>query len=156
MNCAALHLFNHESELRSVEFVSAKIVHGAIDISSGFLDYLELGNLDLVRDWGWAEDYMEAFILSALSYEPRDYIVATGKSISLKCFVSNVFSELGLDWEKYVVYNEKFTRINEPNSIYVNPNLIRKELGWSTSVVGNDVPKMLVKRVLKLRKYNEL
>ena len=154
LNCASLHLFNHESEIRSKEFVTAKIVHGAIDIAEGKSDLIQLGNLDIVRDWGWASEYMQALKLSAFQKQPEDYIISTGVSISLKRFIGVIFTELELDMTKYVVINEELIRVGEPQEIYTNPSKIRRELSWSPRIIGEEVPKKMLQEVLKLRSRN--
>lgn len=151
INCAALHLFNHESGIRSEEFVTSKIVHCAIDISEGKTDTLQLGNLNVVRDWGWAAEFMQALKLSALHSEPLDFIVSTGTSISLKDFINVVFSELGLEPARYVKSNQNFLRVGETQEIFTDPSKICSQLNWHPTITGLKVPKMLLAEVLELR-----
>ncbi len=149
VNCASLHFFNHESALRSAQFVTMKIVEAAIEIKNGRRGQLSLGNLQVIRDWGWAADYMEAFKLSALSDQPpADYVVATGTSIMLEDFVDEVFSYFSLDWREYVYTDPNFIRSGEPQAVYVDPSRIKAELGWNAQYVGREVPRKLMSTVL--------
>ena len=146
VNAAVLHLFNHESPIRASDFVSMKIVRAAIEIAKGNASKLTLGNINVERDWGWAEEYMEAMWMSATdNRDPVDYVVATGTSISLRAFVCEVFAGVDLDWEDHVVYDPDLVRTGEPASIRVDPSKIGSELGWYASTVGLEVPKRLVR-----------
>lgn len=146
-------LFNHESYLRGDEFVTKKIVN---HFKNSYNDVLELGNLYSVRDWGDAEDYVQAMALMLDSQKPKDYVVATGKGYSVKDFVNIVYRNLiwkgeGLSEKGYtpdgvlrVQISEKFYRPTEVNYLLGNSNLIRKELGWKpTTNFKKLVEKML-------------
>jgi len=107
-------LFNHESKLRDARFVTRKIIDSAIEISEGKKDFLELGNIDVVRDWGLAEDYVEAMWKLMQLEDPEDIIVASGKSISLRDYIKMVFEYLKIEnYEKYIKINQEFIRSNE-------------------------------------------
>ena len=103
-------LFNHESPRRGLEFVTRKISHGAAQIALGMADELRLGNLDAKRDWGFAGDYVEAMWLMLQQDRPDDFGVCTGETHSGREFCEAAFSRVDLDWEKYVVVDEKFLR----------------------------------------------
>ena len=103
-------LFNHESPRRGLEFVTRKITHAVAQIKLGLADELRLGNLDAQRDWGFAGDYVEAMWLMLQQDEPDDYVVATGETHSVREFCELAFGHVGLDWEEYVVVDERFFR----------------------------------------------
>jgi GDPmannose 4,6-dehydratase len=123
-------LFNHESPRRGSNFVTNKIVKGALAIKMGNLSFLELGNLDSYRDWGHSYDYVRAMHLIMNADNPSDYVVATGETYSVRDLCSYVFSKLGLDYTKYVRQNEKYFRPEELRVLRGDSQKIRKELGW--------------------------
>lgn len=135
-------LFNHESPLRQDRFVTQKIVSTARRIASGSPELLSLGNVNITRDWGWAPEYVEAMWLLLQNSDPRDYIIASGQSISLKDFVARVFSSLELDWTQHVRREDSLVRNNEIMFSKANPEAIFNDLGWSAKtsidgVIGN-------------------
>jgi len=107
--CSAI-LFNHESPLRPPTFVTRKIVDGAVAISKGEQKKLYLGNLDIIRDWGWAPEYVDAMWRMMQAEEPEDFVLATGQSFSLREFVRAVFEGLGLEWGEHVVTDNSLLR----------------------------------------------
>lgn len=124
-------LFNHESPLRHQRFVTQKIISYVKSvINDNNKEKLQLGNLDVIRDWGWAPEYVEAMYLMLQQDKPSDYIIASGKSYSLKDFVKYSFEKNGLNWEDYVVQDEKFMRPSELNCIYSDPSKAKRDLGW--------------------------
>jgi GDPmannose 4,6-dehydratase len=106
-------LFNHESPLRPGRFVTQKIIRAVKSIAQGCEENLELGNLDIIRDWGWAPEYVEAMWMMLQQPAPENFIIATGMSFSLKEFVSYAFSKAGLDWKNHVVQNKSLMRPSE-------------------------------------------
>ncbi|MBF0234798.1 MAG: GDP-mannose 4,6-dehydratase [Desulfamplus sp.] len=123
-------LFNHESSLRPERFVTQKIVRTAARIANGSGETLRLGNMDIFRDWGWAPEYVKAMWLMLQQNNPEDFIIATGKTVSLSHFVSRAFAYFGLDWNKYVVSDPALCR---PSDIRVgrgNPARAKAILGW--------------------------
>ena len=137
-------LFNHESYIRPNYFVTKKIISSAYRISLGSNEKLELGDLSVIRDWGWAPEYVEAMWLMLQQESPENYIIATGKSHSLQQFVEIVFEELNLDWKKYVHTNKKFIRDNELKTSKANPSLVWKKLGWKAKTdFRNLIQKLL-------------
>lgn len=124
-------LFNHESPLRPKHFVSKKIVSTAVQIASGEPKKLKLGNLSIRRDWGWAPDYIEAMWMMLQRDTPDDFVIATGKTISLEDFVATVFSSLGLDWGDHVEYDPEFDRPNELHQSLAHTERTSRELGWT-------------------------
>ena len=126
-------LFNHESPRRGSNFVTNKVVKTAVQIKLGQLDKLELGNMDSYRDWGHSYDYVRAMHLIVQQENPGDWVVATGETRSVRDMCEYVFSKLGLDYEKYVVQNEKFLRPEELPYLKGDSTKIRTELGWKPS-----------------------
>lgn len=122
-------LFNHESPRRGSNFVTNKVVKGAVMISLGMLDKLEMGNMDSYRDWGHSKDYVRAMHLILQQEIPGDYVVATGVTHSVRDMVRFVFDHLGLDYEKYIVINDKFKRPDELEWLRGDASAI-KALGW--------------------------
>ncbi|HIM66359.1 MAG TPA: GDP-mannose 4,6-dehydratase [Acidimicrobiia bacterium] len=124
-------LFNHESPRRGLEFVTRKISHGAARIALGMADELRLGNLDAKRDWGFAGDYVEAMWLMLQQDRPDDFVVCTGETHSVREFCEAAFSRVGLDWEKYVVVDERFLRPAEIDLLVGDYSKAADVLGWA-------------------------
>lgn len=123
-------LFNHESPRRGVNFVTNKVVKTAVEIKLGLKDKLTLGNLDATRDWGHAKDYVKAMWMILQNDKPDDFVCSTGISHSVRELVSYTFNKLGLDWEKYVVVDEKFFRPEELRDLKGDCTKMKDELGW--------------------------
>jgi GDPmannose 4,6-dehydratase len=124
-------LFNHESPIRGIEFVSRKITDGVARIKHGLSDTIVLGNLDAERDWGHAYDYVRAQWLMLQQDKPEDFIIATGTKHSVRDLCSVAFNAAGiLDWEGYVVSDKEFERPNELHSLHADSNKAKTILGW--------------------------
>lgn len=124
-------LFNHESPRRGINFVTNKVVDGAVKIKKGLQDKLELGNLEATRDWGHARDYVEAMWMMLQHSTPKDYVCATGKSHSVRELCDYVFSYLGMDYRDHVITNVlKYERPTELHDLRGDSTLLREELGW--------------------------
>jgi len=123
-------LFNHESPRRGLNFVTNKVVVGAINISKGKQQTLALGNLDASRDWGHAKDYVRAMWMILQHDEPDDFVCAMGESHSVKELCEEVFSELDLDYRDYVIVDSKFFRPTELHDLKGDSSKLRKVLGW--------------------------
>jgi GDPmannose 4,6-dehydratase len=124
-------LFNHESPIRHQRFVTQKIISFVKEEkSTNAKNKLHLGNLDIIRDWGWAPEYVDAMYRMLQQDKPSDYIIASGKSYSLKEFVNYSFKKNGMNWQDYVIQDEKFMRPSELNHIYSDPSKANKDLGW--------------------------
>lgn len=123
-------LFNHESPRRGTNFVTNKVVKTAVDIKKGRAKILELGNLDSCRDWGHSKDYVRAMHMIVNHDTPRDWIVATGESHSVRDLCAYVFRALGMNYEDYVVQNQKFMRPEELRYLKGDSTDIRTVLGW--------------------------
>jgi GDPmannose 4,6-dehydratase len=123
-------LFNHESPRRGLEFVTRKISNAVARIKLGQQDELRLGNLDAQRDWGFAGDYVEAMWLMLQQDGPDDFVVSTGETHTVREFVELAFGRVDLDWEKYVVMDERFMRPAEVDLLIGDPAKAHQVLGW--------------------------
>lgn len=131
-------LFNHESPLRGIEFVSRKITSGAVKIKLGLAKDLKLGNLNAKRDWGYAPDYVECMWLMMQQKKPSDYVIATGETYTVREFVEKTFSLLNLDYRNYVKIDKKLFRPAEVNFLKGDPAKAKKELGWNPQKTSFD------------------
>jgi GDPmannose 4,6-dehydratase len=131
-------LFNHESPLRPSRFVTQKIVQAAKRIAAGSPEKLTLGQMDISRDWGWAPDYVEAMWLMLQQKQPDDFVIATGHTISLEGFVSQVFAFYGLNWTDHVQVDKALFRPSDIRVSRANPRKAEDILGWvaQTNVAG--------------------
>jgi GDPmannose 4,6-dehydratase len=137
-------LFNHESPFRSTRYVTQKIVRGAADISEGKQSILELGALELSRDWGWAPEYVDA-MRRMLDYpEPEDFVIATGETHSLEDFVAASFACFDLDWRRHVVVSDSFRRPSDIAYSSGDPRKARRLLGWEATTRMPRVVELLV------------
>lgn len=123
-------LFNHESPRRGATFVTRKITRGVARIKAGLDDYLYLGNLDAVRDWGYAPEYVEGMWQMLQADEPDDYVLATGTGHTVREFLVLAFAYAGLDWEQHVRFDERYLRPAEVDSIIGDATKARSVLGW--------------------------
>ena len=142
-------LFNHESPLRPERFVTQKIVAGACRIAAGLQDKLHLGNLSIQRDWGWAEDYVEAMWLMLQQAAPDDFVIATGQTHSLEQFVEHVFSALRLDWREFVVSDVTMLRPTDIVVSKANPTKAKQQLGWAARLTMPEVAERMVQAYQK-------
>lgn len=126
-------LYNHESTRRAHHFVTRKITLGAARIARGLEKELVLGNLDALRDWGYAPDFVQGIWMMLQAEKPQDYVLATGQLHSVREFLDVAFSTLNLDWKKYVRTDENFFRESDPVPLVGDPALIAQELGWRAS-----------------------
>ncbi len=143
-------LFNHESPRRGETFVTRKITRAATRIKVGLQDKLYLGNLDAERDWGYAKEYVEMMWLMLQQDRPDDYVIATNEMHSVKEFVVETFDRLGLDWEKYVDYDERYERPAEVDLLIGNPAKAKRQLGWEPKVKFKELIAIMVDADLKL------
>ena len=148
-------LFNHESPRRGLEFVTRKVTHGVARIAAGIDKKLALGNLDAQRDWGFAADYVRAMWLMLQQDHPDDYVVATGETHSVKELVELSFAAADLDWEKYVVIDERFLRPAEVDLLVGDPAKAEKTLGWRRDVEFAELVQMMVEADLALVKSQQ-
>src|SRR5690606_35530444 len=143
-------LFNHEGPRRGLEFVTRKISHGVARIKLGLANELRLGNLDAKRDWGYAGDYVEAMWLMLQQDSPDDYVVATGETHSVREFCELAFDRVGLDWEKYVVVDERFFRPAEVDMLVGDASKARRVLGWEPKTSFEELVNLMVDADLAL------
>jgi GDPmannose 4,6-dehydratase len=137
-------LFNHESPLRPERFVTQKIVSAACRIAQGSKESLRLGRLDIVRDWGWAPEYVEGMWRMLQQDAPRDYVLATGQASSLESFVSTAFKCLNMDWREHVVSDPKLFRPTDLSWSQGDPSLVAREIGWAAKLRMQDVVREMV------------
>jgi GDPmannose 4,6-dehydratase len=141
--------FNHESPRRGFEFVSRKITTGVAKIKLGLAKELRLGNLEAKRDWGYAGDFVEAMWLMLQQPQPRDYVIATGETHSVKEFAELAFAYVGLNWKDYVVVDERFFRPSEVYELKGDYSRAKKELGWQPKINFKQLVEMMVEEDLK-------
>jgi GDPmannose 4,6-dehydratase len=142
-------LFNHESPLRGLEFVTRKISNTVAKIALGMEKELTLGNLDAKRDWGYAPDYVKSMWLMLQQNEPDDYVVATGETHSVKEFVEKAFESVGLDWQKHVKVDKKFLRPIDVNFLQGDCSKAKEKLKWEPEVKFEELVEIMVKEDLK-------
>jgi len=144
MHLSAGILFNHESPRRGLEFVTRKITWHAAAIKLGHRDELRLGNLDAKRDWGYAKDYVEAMWLMLQQAVPQDFVIATGKTHTVRRCVEIAFDRVGLDWERHVVLDSAFLRPAEVDLLVGDAAKAKRELGWEPQTSFEDLIALMV------------
>lgn len=149
ISCGNGILFNHESPRRHPEYVTRKVSEGVARIASGLATDLHLGNLDAVRDWGFAGDYVEAMRLMLSREEADDYVIATGEAHSVREFVELAFREAGLDWQEYVVIDRDLFRPADPRILIGDCRKAREQLGWRPRVPFPDLVRLMVRADLE-------
>jgi len=132
-------LFNHESPLRSSRFVTQKIIQTAARISQGSNEKLNLGNINIQRDWGWAPDYVEAMWRMLNAKNPDDFVIATGRTVSLEYFTQKAFENFGLNWRDYVSIDNNLLRPTDIIFGRADPSKAETVLGWSHKVDVDEV-----------------
>jgi len=137
-------LFNHESPLRGLEFVTRKITHSVARIKLGLEGELRLGNMEAKRDWGYAPEFVKAMWLMLQHSKPDNYVVATGETHSVKEFVEEAFSHVGLDWHDYVVVDPSFYRPAEVELLVGDYTKAREKLGWQPKTTFRELVKLMV------------
>ncbi len=142
-------LFNHESPRRGKEFVTRKVSDGVARIKYGLATELRMGNLEAKRDWGFAGDYVEAMWRMLQQEEPKDYVIATGKTHSVRELVEIAFGSAGLNWEDHVVVDDRFVRPAEVDLLLGDATQANKELGWEPKVSFQRLVEMMVENDLK-------
>ncbi len=145
-------LFNHESPRRGETFVTRKITRAVGRIKMGLQDQVHLGNLDAKRDWGFAGDYVEAMWLMLQQEKPDDYVIATGRTISVKDFAQLCFDYVGLSWRKHVAFDERYLRPAEVDLLLGDPSKARRKLGWKPCTTVEALACMMVEHDLELAK----
>ena len=141
-------LFNHESPIRGLEFVTRKLSNAAAKIALGLEKEVSLGNLDTSRDWGYAPDYVNSMWLMLQQKTPGDYVIATNEAHSVGEFAQKAFEVVGLDWQKYVKVDRRFMRPLDVKFLRGDFSKAKKELGWTPTVNFEALVKIMVKEDL--------
>jgi len=142
-------LFNHESPRRGETFVTRKVTRAVAHIQAGLQDKLYMGNLDAKRDWGYAKEYVEAMWLMLQQDKPDDYVIATGETHTVQEFVEQAFAHAGLDWKKYVEFDERYLRPAEVDLLIGDSSKAQKELGWKPKTTFKELVKIMVEADIK-------
>lgn len=141
-------LFNHESPLRGLEFVTRKISNAVAKIALGLEKELRLGNLEAKRDWGYAPEYVESMWLMLQQQEPDDYVIATGEAHSVREFAQKAFAIVGLDWQQYVKVDERFLRPLDVDFLQGDCSKAKQKLNWEPKVKFDKLVEIMVKEDL--------
>ncbi len=150
-------LFNHESPRRGLEFVTHKVTYNAAKIALGLADKLPLGNLDSQRDWGWAPDYVRMMHLMLQQHHPEDYVIATGRTHSIKRLCEVAFGCVDLDWQRYVYVNPADLRPADVDLLIGDASKARQKLGWEPTVTFEQmIEKMVQADLAALKKQYHL
>ena len=150
--CCSGILFNHESPRRGFEFVTRKITHAVAKIKLGLQKDLTLGNINAMRDWGHAKDYVVAMWLMLQQKKPQDYVVSTGKQYSVKQFAKLAFEQVDLDYKKYLKIDKKFDRPTDVQTLLGDCKKAKKDLKWKQKYSFKDLVKDMVKKDLEFVK----
>ena len=142
-------LFNHESPRRGETFVTRKITRAVAAIANGSKNKLFLGNLDAVRDWGYAKEYVESMWLMLQRDKASDFVVATGVGATVKDFAEAAFARVGLNWEEHVEVDQKYVRPTEVDALIGDPSKANKELRWQAKTYWRDIAELMVDADLK-------
>jgi GDPmannose 4,6-dehydratase len=146
-------LFNHESVLRRSNFVTKKIISSALKIKNGQLGTLKVGNTSVMRDWGYAPEYVKVMWKMLNVPQGNDYIICSGKAHTLQQFLEIVFNYVGLDHNKYITFDKSLYRPVELEIIYGNPQKAKSELGWNYSITFEDLVGRLIEDELKYQEW---
>lgn len=137
-------LFNHESPRRGETFVTRKITRAVARIKAGLQDDLYLGNLDSIRDWGYAAEYVEGMWRMLQADTPEDFVLATGIGYTIREFLETSFGHVGLDWQEFVKFDERYLRPTEVDALIGDPSKAADKLGWVPSINGSELAKLMV------------
>jgi GDPmannose 4,6-dehydratase len=137
-------LFNHESPRRGETFVTRKITRAVARVAAGLQDKIYLGNLDAVRDWGYAPEYVEGMWRMLQADQPSDYVLATGHAMTVREFCMAAFSRANLDWEKHVAYDERYERPSEVDALIGDASKAHRELGWKAETFAENLVRVMV------------
>ena len=137
-------LFNHESPRRGETFVTRKVTRAVARIAAGLQEKVYLGNLDSVRDWGFAPEYVEGMWRMLQADEPGDYVLATGHAMTVRSFCQVAFNRVGLDWERHVAHDRRYERPSEVDALIGDAAKAERCLGWRATTFGEDLVKVMV------------
>jgi GDPmannose 4,6-dehydratase len=154
MHASSGILFNHESPRRGFEFVTRKITSHVARIKLGLMDHVAIGNLDSKRDWGHSREYVRAMWMMLQQDAPDDYVIATGKTHSIRELCELAFGHVGMDWNEYVRIDERFLRPAEVDLLIGDGKKAREELGWQTESTFKDLIREMVDSDLELFSRN--
>jgi GDPmannose 4,6-dehydratase len=147
-------LFNHESPRRGETFLTRKVTRAVARIHAGLDDYLFLGNLDAVRDWGYAPEYVEGRWRMLQADHADDYVLATGGGCSVREFITASFDHAGLDWEKHVRFDERYLRPSEVDALVGDAEKAKTDLGWSATVQAEQLARIMVDADIEALKHD--
>ncbi len=145
-------LFNHESPRRGETFVTRKITRAVAEIVAGSKKKLFLGNLDAVRDWGYAKEYVETMWLMLQKEESSDYVIATGVGATVKDFVTAAFAHAGLNWDDHIEVDQRYIRPTEVEALIGDPSKAEEELGWKANMHWKELAELMVDADIKAKK----
>jgi GDPmannose 4,6-dehydratase len=137
-------LFNHESPRRGETFLTRKVTRAVARIAAGMQKQVFLGNLDAVRDWGYAAEYVEGMWRMLQADQPADYVLATGYAMTVREFCQAAFARVGLDWEKHVAYDPRYERPSEVDALIGDASKAERELAWRAETFGADLVNLMV------------
>ena len=137
-------LFNHESPRRGETFVTRKITRAVARIQAGEQKDLYLGNLDSIRDWGYAAEYVEGMWRMLQVDEPDDFVLATGRGYTIRDFLEASFGHVGMDWQEFVKFDERYLRPTEVDALIGDPTRAAEKLGWQATLDGKDLATLMV------------
>ena len=143
-------LFNHESPRRGYEFVSRKITHGVARIKKGLQKKIKLGNINAKRDWGHAQDYVDAMWMMLQKNNPEDYVIGTGKKNSVEGFAKKAFEHVGLNYKDYIIIDKNLIRPSEVDILLANYSKAEKELKWKPKITFENLVSSMVENDLEL------
>ena len=150
INCVTGILFNHESPLRDNRFVTHKIVSEAIKCSIDKSRKVEMGNLKISRDWGWAEEYVEAMQSITRAKNMKDYIICTGKLTKIESFIEKTFQKLNLNWRDHIVSSNRLFRERDIIKSFGNPNALEKDLNWKAHIFLDEIIEKLIEAKIRI------
>jgi len=142
-------LFNHESPRRGETFVTRKISRAVAAIAHGSQEKLYLGNLDAIRDWGYAKEYVESMWLMLQEDKPDDFVIATGVGATIREFCEVAFNRVGLDWEKHTLLDERYIRPSEVDALVGDPSKAKRQLKWEAKTHWRELAQLMVDADLK-------
>lgn len=144
LKCVTGILFNHESPLRNKDFVTQKIISEALHCAQNKSHKVKMGNLNISRDWGWAEEYVEGMQLINRSFNIKDQILCTGKLTKLEDFVNITFEKLNLNWRNHVIFDPELYRVGEIKQSYGDPSQIKHDLNWEAKLDIKSIIQKLI------------
>lgn len=149
-HCGIGYGYVHNSERRGDNFVTRKITKAAARIKCGLQDKLYLGNIDALRDWGYAKDYVKAMYMMLQHDEPDDFVIATGEAHSVREFLEIAFDKLGLDPYKYVEFDDSLKRASEVDFLQGDPSKIKRVLGWEPETTFEELVDLMIKHDMEI------